>query len=411
LVLLFVEEELGSTLAEQGFFLVAPVPEGYLAFLREDQHVLLRNRGMPHRILDSLVGSDSEYLIAFDLESAAYDVPETAVHLFRGDGYRLIRSPGASLNETIARLPEVQLVFRRPLRFVSHAWEEEVSLQAADPDIKAMVDAVSRGTLQTQVLELQDFGSRHSMLRGGRLASRYIRAQFRAQGYTNVRLHDYNDWNDNVVCVKEGSLHPDEVVVLGAHYDSDSWDIHDAPGADDNATGTAGVMEAARVMANYEFERSVIFIAFSGEEEGLVGSEAWASNAAEAGMDIVGMVNLDMLCYLAAGDREDIDIISNRSSGPLRGLAFDAIRTYVPELAAVRSRLRRGTSDHASFWNNGYRAIFFFEDSDSYSPYIHTPDDIVGLSANNFDFMLKNVKAVIATVATLARPFRSDTQR
>jgi leucyl aminopeptidase len=196
-------------------------------------------------------------------------------------------------------------------------------------------------------------------------------------------------------------------VVLGAHYDSISRFGGSAPGADDNATGTVGVMEAARVMAGFEFERSVIFIAFSGEEQGLVGSEAWASEAASAGMNIVAMINLDMLCYLAPDDAEDLDIITDTSSSNLRNLAFNAIRTYVPDLAVVEGHLSRGSSDHASFWRNGYRAVFFFEDSESYSPYIHTSVDIVGLSANNFDFMLKNVKAAVATVASLARPLRA----
>jgi hypothetical protein len=59
----------------------------------------------------------------------------------------------------------------------------------------------------------------------------------------------------------------------------------------------------------------------------------------------------------------------------------------VPELAIVNGHLVRARSDHQSFWRNGYRAVFFFEDSDAYSPYIHTSNDIIGLSANSFDFM------------------------
>jgi hypothetical protein len=80
-------------------------------------------------------------------------------------------------------------------------------------------------------------------------------------------------------------------------------------------------------------------------------------------------------------------------------------------LTKVRSRLKRGRSDHVSFWENGYRAVLFIEDTRSFSPYIHSPNDIVGLSANSFEFMLQNVRAAVATVATLAGPFRADTQR
>jgi hypothetical protein len=292
---------------------------------------------------------------------------------------------------------------------VSQAWTE-TEAQSLDRDIKAMVEAVNIGALKTRVLKLQDFGSRHSMHQGGDQASVYIRNYLLSRGYTDVSFHDYNNWNDNVLCVKQGAVNPNQYVVLTAHYDSDSTDIDDAPGADDNATGTAGIMEAARVMASYEFQRSVIFIAFSGEEQGLVGSEAWAAVAAETGMNIVGVVNLDMLCYLDEDDAEDLDIVSNKASLPLMDLAAEAIATYVPDLAQVRGRLKGASSDHVAFWHNGYRAVTFIEDTRSYSPYIHTPNDIVGLSANNFDFMLKNVQAAVATVASLARPYRADTQ-
>lgn len=407
LVLLFTEEESGPALAAQGFFLVAPVPDGYLALMSENHLAMARSRGLPHLILDPPDAGDNEYVIAFDVESNYHEMDST---LFRGDGYWIQKVPRRNLEQTIGGISEFQLVFRRPLRFVNQAWTEEMAA-GVDRDIQAMVGAVNGGLLKTRVLELQDFGSRHSTLPGGRHASRFIRNYFRRQGYTNVSLHDYNEWSDNVLCVKRGEVNPHQYVVLAAHYDSDSSDIYDAPGADDNATGTAGIMEAARVMAGYDFHRSIIFIAFSGEEEGLVGSESWASEAAELGMDIVGVVNLDMLCYVAEGDAEDVDIVTNKSSRPLRNLAKKAIATYVPELARVRGVLVGASSDHASFWQNGYRAITFIEDARSFSPYIHSPNDIVGLSANNFGFMLKNVRAAVATVATLAGPFRADTQR
>jgi acetylornithine deacetylase/succinyl-diaminopimelate desuccinylase-like protein len=197
------------------------------------------------------------------------------------------------------------------MRFVRRPWTESTVLVDADPDIQAMVDAVSRDIMHIPMLDLQGLDSRHSEENGGYLASHYIRNTLRAQGYDNVSFHDYDEWNDNVVCIKEGTTRRDEYVVTGAHYDSISRDGGSAPGADDNATGTVGVMEAARVVAGYEFERTVIFIAFSGEEQGLVGSESWASEAAAAGLNIVAMINLDMLCYLAPDDAEDLDIISD----------------------------------------------------------------------------------------------------
>jgi hypothetical protein len=391
-------------LIEQGFRLTTPVPEGFLAFLEQDQIAQLTHRGLAHQILDPLDDGAGEYVIAFDGDC---DAMEGAAQLYRGDGYRLLEIPRATQKPTADCVPELRRVFRSPMRFASSPWTETATHPDVNPHIQAMVGAVNRDIVHAQMLDLQGLDTRHSESHGGDLASRYIRNTLRNLGYGDVNFHDYNDWNDNVVCTRKGTVHPNEYVVVGAHYDSISRDGDYAPGADDNATGTVAIMEAARVMAGYEFARSVMFIAFSGEEQGLVGSEAWASQAAAAGMNIVAMINLDMLCYMAPGDAEDLDIISDTFSQDLRNTAFNAIRTYVPELAVVDGFLTRGSSDHASFWRNGYRAVFFFEDSGSYSPYIHTSNDIVGLSANNFDFMLKNVKAVIATVATLARPLRT----
>ena len=150
---------------------------------------------------------------------------------------------------------------------------------------------------------LQDFGTRHSEYTGGELASYWIRDQFLSYGYTDVTLHSFNSWNDNVVCVKPGAAQPERHVVIGAHYDSlNNSNPANSPGADDNATGTACVLAVAELLADFDFEYTLVFITFSGEEQGLYGSEAWASDAADAGMDIVGMINMDMLGYLAGGD-------------------------------------------------------------------------------------------------------------
>lgn len=90
---------------------------------------------------------------------------------------------------------------------------------------------------------------------------------------------------------------------------------------------------------------------------------------------------------------------------PLRDLAFQVALDYVPELPLVDGYLFGGSSDHASFWGAGYKAIFFFEDSDDYSPYIHTPNDVVGLSLNNFPFCTDICQVAVAWMATSANPF------
>lgn len=406
-----VEEEAGATLQSEGLFLVAEVPEGYLAFI--DAHELdhLRAEGISVAVLVDKDNESLEYLIAYDHEHEhpLADPHPAATTLYRGEGYRVMSLPSELMQEQPSDVPEIVRIYRRPLSFVSKPWTEPPLSErtvVVDPEIAAAISDIVQAPLQTKVQTLQDFVTRHSQRDGGLQASFWIRDQFLSYGYTDVSLHSYNSWNDNVVCVKPGAVYPDEIFVIGAHYDSiNPANNANAPGADDNASGSVAVMEVARVLADVELERTIVFICFSGEEEGLVGSDAWAEQAANSGMNLIGMVNLDMICYRAAGDSEDLDIIANGASEPMAELAFEAIDAYVPELNAVEGFLTSGTSDHASFWAHGFRAIFLFEDSGNYSPYIHTANDRVGNSANDFAFMTKNVKAVTAVMAVLARPF------
>ena len=397
----------GPAISGAGVDLAAPVPDGYLAFVDgADLARLLAWNADVHVIAADDPATDVivEYATDHD-HGAAW--PADAEVLWRQGDYTVRRLPHDE-NRILSCLPHIQRVLRRPLKFVTRPWDAVPArlTRDPDPDIAAMVATVDQADLQQQVQTLQDFGTRHSQYAGGQQASYWIRDRFLSYGYLDVTLHDYNTWNDNVVCIKPGAAFPDRYVVIGGHYDSTSSNYAVAPGADDNATGTVGVLEAARAMAPYQFEYTVVFIAFSGEEQGLVGSEAWASQAAAAGMDIVGSIALDMLAYRAAGDAADIDVIADGASQPIRDLVDQAVADYVPGHSAVTGSLPFGSSsDHASFWANGYRSVLFFEDTGNYSPYIHSSSDVVGTSANDFAFMTQNVRTAIATLALMARPF------
>lgn len=298
-----------------------------------------------------------------------------------------IQSRTLRLSEGLAKAA----IEQRSLRTVTH-----------DPAIQAMVDAVDIITMSTKVNDLVAFGTRKSTTTGGVQAQNYLVAQFQALGYSDVTTFDYNSYCDNVIAVKPGVATPDRIYVIGGHYDSIS-NVTAAPGADDNASGTAGVLEAARVLASRSFESTIYFIGWSGEEQGLVGSDAWCDWAVQQGLDIRGYINLDMEGYLSTP--RDLDVLSNTGSTWLRNLVFELVPLYVPTLSLIDGFLTSGSSDHASFWDHGYAALFFFEDSDNYSPYIHTANDVVGTSLNNYQFMKENVQAAVATMATLAVPF------
>jgi len=410
LVHIAVQPEAGPSLARADVPLAAEVPDGYLAFLDAAELMRLRAFGVSHVVLATDEPA-TDVLVQYDVPAGhrTTALPAGAEALQRGRQYTVVRIP-RDPGQALSCLADIQRVFRRPLRFVSRPWEgpPAASLRDADPDIAAMVATVTEAWLGSRTQTLEDFGTRHSEYAGGYQASLWLRDEFLSYGYQDVSFQDYNSWNDNVVCVKPGSAFPEKYVVIGAHYDSiNPYDNADAPGADDNATGTAAVLACARAMADHEFEYTVVFLAFSGEEQGLYGSEAWAAAAADQGLDVVGMIALDMLGYRASGDAADIDIIDNAASAPLRALVDDAVALYVPSHAAVDGALPGGaSSDHASFWANGYRAILFFEDTGNYSPYIHSASDLVGPSVNDLFFFKRNTQTAVATLAMMARPFR-----
>lgn len=276
------------------------------------------------------------------------------------------------------------------------------SLQPRDY-ITDMISQVNEDTLQAFVQHLQDFGTRNAYKAGGIMAQNWILAKFQSYGL-EVELHDF--WmpggaaSDNVIATLTGTVHPDEYVVLGAHYDSYTGGASE-PGADDNATGAAGILEAARIMSQYQFDRTIIFATWSGEEYGLYGSEAWASEAAGNGMNILGYFNIDMAGYLY-GDTIHTDIIAPAGASELRQFYKNVCAIYLPGFKTANGNLSGGDSDHTSFNNAGYQGIFPFEDVQHYSPYIHTANDLIGPSVTSFAMHKTFVQAIIANVVTMS---------
>jgi hypothetical protein len=162
-----------------------------------------------------------------------------------------------------------------------------------------------------------------------------------------------------------------------AHYDSDVFlfDKTNAPGADDNASGSAAVLEAASVLKDYEFEATIKFILFSGEEQGFVGSRNYVDDI--KGSDIRGVLNFDMIGYWdgTPAEKEDLDIVSNQNSEWLANAVAKTtdIYTLLETKITINDSLK--VSDHASFWDENYSAIQCKEDQPLNNPYYHTTAD------------------------------------
>ena len=275
-----------------------------------------------------------------------------------------------------------------------------------DPAIQALVAQVSQAQLAADVATMEGFGTRRHWEPGEVNAQNWLVTRLNSLGLTTTTF-DYDSGADVVIGEKLGATDPSRIVIVGAHYDSVNWQgsaSSPAPGADDDASGTAGVLEIARVLANEDFDFTIRFCAFSGEEMGLLGSEAYAAHLEAIGADVIGMIQLDMTAYRAPGDTQSVGFVTNDTDTALNNFAMDVYSAYVPGLIINIGALSGGTSDHRSFFNHGFPAIFPFEDLGSYSPYIHTPSDITGISANDFQLSEMITAGALATVAELARP-------
>ena len=280
--------------------------------------------------------------------------------------------------------------------------------------IREMMNQVNMDSLQATVQYLQDYNSRIWNSQNAFDASDWIAARMQALGLeVEQQAFNASTWlgsgqaAPNVIGIQRGTVYPDVYVVCGSHFDSFSWEAYsgggNAPGADDNATGVASVLESARIMTQYEFEYSIIYCAYGCEEMGLYGSEAYASRCQQQSMEILGYFNNDMNGYLY-GDVIHIDCIYPNSVAPIGDYYMNIGNVYFPELPIRHVNFNDGDSDHTSFNNHGYMGIYPFEDYQHYSPYIHTPNDLIGTSVNSWEMSQQYCRMNIGCLAEIANP-------
>lgn len=277
-----------------------------------------------------------------------------------------------------------------------------------DPAIQALVDQVDESNIEATVVSLSSLFTRRSTEPGGTTAQNQIQATLNGLGLT-TSLQQFNPaFARNVVAEIPGIVDPNKVVVIGAHYDTINLQDgagSNSPGSDDNASGTGGVLEAARIFAGAgSFKYTLRFILFAGEESGLLGSNFDSGQSLSNGEEIIGMLNMDMISYRAPGDTRDVDFATNNTSAGLTAFCDQIGELYVPDWASSMGILGAGSSDHASYNADGWPAVFFFEDLGQFYGQIHTANDVYPTS--NTDFLLSKMilQGVIASAATLAEP-------
>ncbi|MCR5013477.1 MAG: M28 family peptidase [Bacteroidales bacterium] len=283
-----------------------------------------------------------------------------------------------------------------------------------DARIREMMNQVNMDSIEYTVQYMQDYMNRFWNSNNAFDCSDWIAGRMEALGLEVEQQPFYaNTWTGsgnaapNVIGIQRGTLYPDTYVVCGSHFDSFSYAAiyggGNCPGADDNATGVASVLESARIMTQYEFEYSIIYCAFGCEEMGLYGSEAYASRCQQQDMDIIGYFNNDMNGYLW-GDQIHIHCIYPNTVAPIGDYYMNVGSVYFPEMPVEHKILDYGDSDHTSFNNHGYMGIYPFEDIDHDSPYIHSEDDLIGNSVNSFAMSQRYCQMNIGCLAEIANP-------
>jgi len=252
-------------------------------------------------------------------------------------------------------------------------------------------------------------------------AAQYIKGEFVKAGL-EVK-EDCFQWEGrsykNIVAEKKGRIYPERVLILGAHYDT----VPGSPGADDNASAVAVLLETARHIQSISLEMTVRFIAFTLEEPGYIGSSRYVGSLKKGKEEILGMISLEMVGF--TGPRQDyppyldpkyypnvgdfIALVGNERSQKLLERVSQSFKTHIPQLPLESLKVPGNgermeevrLSDHSIFWDEGYAALLVTDTSFLRNPNYHLPSD--GIETLNFEFMQAVATGVFHSVVDLAK--------
>jgi Zn-dependent M28 family amino/carboxypeptidase len=290
-----------------------------------------------------------------------------------------------------------------------------------DVRVPGMMDEISVKTLKEHVQNIHFVRDPDDHYPDLERAALYIHHEFLRMGLT-VRKDSFqwgNQWFHNVVAEKRGISSPDQIFLVGAHYDT----VPGSPGADDNASAVAVLLEVARNIQRVTVGCTIRFIAFSLEECGYIGSTHYAGRAKTEGEKIAGMISLEMVgftdpkqCYPSylnpkyypnIGDF--IGVVGNEKSEGLLQKVRRSLKAHIPQLPA-EFLLVPGNgdgmeevrlSDHSPFWDQGYEALLITDTAFLRNPNYHLPMDTI--ETLDFEFMRKVAVGVFHAMIDLAK--------
>jgi len=277
----------------------------------------------------------------------------------------------------------------------------KVSSAKLDSIVNLNISKINSDSVKYFVQKLQGFKTRFMLANNRKEVAKWIQNQFQRFGFDNASLDSFyvmNTWQYNVIAQISAEKTSDKYFVVGAHHDCISTNnpLVFTPGADDNASGVAAVLEIARVLKETQFkpEANILFMTFAGEEYGLFGSEDFASKVAMQKLNIELMINHDMISTSSKSVfNSSVNINYYSGSEQYTELALSCINKYTT-LNSNKGDLNASYSDSYSFWSNGFKAIYF-EESEFSSVY-HSDEDVIDYC--NVPYCTEVVKSSCATL-------------
>lgn len=284
--------------------------------------------------------------------------------------------------------------------------------------IQAILDSVNIDTLMLRTEELSGergvfvngvvdtIFSRNRNRPGNELAFKFIRNKLISYGYQVDSASFGAAGGKNIWAKKPGMLYPNKQVIICAHYDAmPNGPI--SPGADDNGASVATVLEAARILIDYNFEYTIIFALWDDEEYGLLGSANYANSAYVDNDSIHGVINMDAIAH--DSDNDAIARVHAKPIGNSQAIADTVLSVnieYNIGLNMILVNPGATYSDHASFWNRNYGAVLMIQDWDNDpNPQYHLASDSIYYF--NIPYFHKLARLSIGSAAAFAVPYET----
>jgi hypothetical protein len=333
------------------------------------------------QVIEKWHESDVYYLVSHPNETVKFST-EFGVKVHESNDILIIRTKEnpmqtvSKFSYSFTEMKEIKLP-RQTKHFI-----KETTNQTRN-EVLNIVNHINQDSVTAIIQGLQDFETRFCFADNRNLVANWIETKFHDYGieYTIAdSFFFYGVWLKNIIGVLPGSVYPDKYIVLGGHHDSinnngDYW--VSAPGADDNASACAATLETARVMVeqNYQPYHTILFMTFTAEEVGLVGSSVIASGMAAQNMDVRLMINNDMIAYNALSPENwKVRVIQYTGYEYLADFSWYLMEQYT-SLNQGTLQTNSSSSDSWSFYTNGFAPIYYFEEQ--FNPYYHSSNDVI----------------------------------